>query len=295
MNRRKFVHQMSGTVGAMTIAGLPFHISTNSQKALMTIQDVIDIITKSVPGAPFSNTVDTIKSGDPKQPVKGIVTTMFATIEVIEKAIQSGANFIIAHEPTFYNHLDNTDWLKDNDVYKYKQALLEKNNIVVWRCHDIIHTHKPDGVYDGVLSKLGWKNYTKPDSYWKVNLPPASLKSIIDLTKQKLEIEHLRYMGDPNVMCEKVCLLVGAGGGTRQINTINTEKPDLVMIGELVEWETMEYMRDLRLSGGKTSLIIMGHIPSEEPGMEWLVNWLKPQINGVAIKHVPSGSAVQWV
>lgn len=293
MDRRNFVRQVSGTVGAVAITGLPFHF-TAPAGSVTTIQDVIDIITKSVPGAPFANTVDTIKAGDPNQPVKGIVTTMFATIDVIEKAIQLGANFIIAHEPTYYNHQDNTDWLKENDVYKYKEALLAKNKIVVWRCHDTIHTHKPDGVYEGVLSNLGWKKYADSASPFRVTLPGSSLQSIIDLAKKSLQIEHLRYIGDLSASCKKICLMVGAAGGSRQIPLINAEKPDLVMIGELVEWETLEYIRDLRSSGSGTSLIVMGHIASEEPGMEWLAGWLKPQLDNIPIHHLPSGSVVKW-
>jgi len=77
-------------------------------RAELTIRDVIDKLQADVPGAPFPQTVDTIKAGDWGQPVKGIVTTMFATDVVIEKTISLGANFIIAHEPTFYNHLDET-------------------------------------------------------------------------------------------------------------------------------------------------------------------------------------------
>jgi putative NIF3 family GTP cyclohydrolase 1 type 2 len=36
-----------------------------------------------------------------EQKVSGIVTTMFPTIEVIEKTAKVGANFIIAHETPF--------------------------------------------------------------------------------------------------------------------------------------------------------------------------------------------------
>jgi putative NIF3 family GTP cyclohydrolase 1 type 2 len=57
---------------------------------------------KEVPGAPFEQTVDTLKSGNRDIIVTGVVATMFATIEVIRKAIAMKANFIIAHEPTFY-------------------------------------------------------------------------------------------------------------------------------------------------------------------------------------------------
>ena len=36
-----------------------------------------------------------------EQEVTGIVTTMFPTIEVIERTAKAGANFIIAHETPF--------------------------------------------------------------------------------------------------------------------------------------------------------------------------------------------------
>ena len=93
-----------------------------------TIQQVIDALLADIPGAPFPNTVDTIKSGDPTQPVKGIVTTMFATDAIIRNTISLGANFIIAHEPTFYNHTDETDWLSDDPVFRFKKNLLVLTN-----------------------------------------------------------------------------------------------------------------------------------------------------------------------
>ena len=76
----------------------------------MTIQDVIDLIIDAVPGAPKDGSVDTVKSGDPSQAVTGIVSTFLATSAVIEQAIERGANMIITHEPTFYNHLDIRNW-----------------------------------------------------------------------------------------------------------------------------------------------------------------------------------------
>ena len=66
----------------------------------VTVRQVIELILKSIPGAPFPSTVDTIKAGDIDQQVTGIVTTMFATIDVIRQTAKAGANFIIAHEPT---------------------------------------------------------------------------------------------------------------------------------------------------------------------------------------------------
>ena len=85
-----------------------------------TIQEVIDAIIKEIPGGPLEDTVDTVKIGDSSQSVRGIVTTFLATHEVIERAVELGANLIITHEPTFYGHRDETDWLEDDPVYEAK-------------------------------------------------------------------------------------------------------------------------------------------------------------------------------
>lgn len=260
----------------------------------MTIQQVIDLILKSIPGAPFKTTVDTIKAGDVNQPVTGIVTTMFATVEVIKKTASLGANFIIAHEPTFYNHLDETDWLEKDEVLKYKTDLLKKHNIVVWRFHDYIHAHQPDGVLMGVLTALGWQKYYDAKKPYLLTIAPATLRSITEHAKNKLGISHVKVIGDGSEICKRIAFIPGAAGGRTQITALQKEKPDLLICGELNEWETSEYIRDLRSMGGKTSLLVLGHIVSEEPGLEWLVKWLQPQLPRTKITHIPSTDAFRW-
>ncbi len=261
----------------------------------LSIQQVIDLILAEIPGAPFKQTVDTIKSGDPEQPVKGIVTTMFATDAVIAETIRLGANFIIAHEPTFYNHLDETDWLTDDKVYRFKKDLLDKNKIVVWRFHDSWHSYRPDGILMGVLVSLGWEKYYDPAKPNVVNIPPATLGDIIKSAKQGLGVEKVKVIGDLSQVCRRILLMPGAAGGRPQIQGIREEGPDLLICGELNEWETPEYVRDFRYQGGKTALIDLGHSVSEEPGMDWLVSWLEPKVPGVKVTHIPSGDAFKFV
>lgn len=110
---------------------VPFR--SNAQTNTWTVGEIMDLFINEVDGAPFSQTVDTLKSGSREMEVTGVITTMFATIPVIEYAISTGANFIIAHEPTFYNHLDETDWLKDDETFQYKSNLLKDNGIAIWR------------------------------------------------------------------------------------------------------------------------------------------------------------------
>ena len=95
-------------------------------------------------------------------------------IDIIQQAIKTGANFIIAHEPTFYNHTDDTAWVTPNHIVKQKQELLDKHSIAVWRCHDYLHSFVPDAVAYGVVQKAGWVSYFKTGNPI-INLPSISL------------------------------------------------------------------------------------------------------------------------
>ena len=255
-----------------------------------TVGEIIDLFISKVKGSPFPQTVDTLKAGSRDRQVKGIITTMFATIPVILEAKKGGANFIIAHEPTFYNHLDKTDWLENDEVYKYKMKLLDENGIAVWRNHDYIHSHQPDGVYSGVLDKLGWRKLTTDTSPWHVTLPGTSLRELIKTVKEKLSISNVRFIGDADQVCKKILLLPGAAGGERQIRAISQHQPDVVLVGELQEWETAEYIRDARASGKKIALIVMGHTDSEDGGSIYMRDWLKQHVPEIRVTHIHSGN-----
>jgi putative NIF3 family GTP cyclohydrolase 1 type 2 len=290
-NRREFVTTVGQALGTSALLMSPATaFSAHRPAAPFTVGGVIDIILKEIPGAPFAETVDTLKSGSREQPVKGIVSTMFATIPVIEKTAALGANFIIAHEPTFYNHRDDVEWLANDDVYAFKKELLNKHGIAVWRFHDYWHTHKPDGIITGVLKKLEWSSYADAENLQVISLPSAPLKKIAEHCKKKLGIEKVRVMGDLAQDCKRVLLLPGASGGMNHISRVRQIKPDVLIVGELSEWETSEYIRDAEAMGRKVSLIVLGHAVSEEPGMEWLVSWLQPRVPGIGVTHIKAGN-----
>ena len=297
LERREFVSTVLKTIGIsslLTSPGIGISAAWANDRRDYTVQEVIDLILKEIPGTPIKDTVDTIKSGAPDQKVTSIVTTMFATVEVIRATARLGANFIIAHEPTFYNHLDDTNWLQQNAVVKQKQELLQKHNIAIWRFHDYWHAYRPDGILTGVLKELRLEKYKTANEHLLLT-PPLSLKVLIDLLKERLGIKKLRVIGDLSQICKRIAILPGAAGGQTQIAFIEKEKPDVFICGEVHEWETAEYIRDARQMGSKTSLMILGHSVSEEPGMNWLVQWLQPKIPEIKITHIASKDPFLWI
>jgi putative NIF3 family GTP cyclohydrolase 1 type 2 len=286
MHRRKFIGTMATAVGAAVVPSVPFAAPT--KRTALTVQQVIDRIVAKIPGGALSQTVDTLKSGNGDQVVKGIVTTMFATVDVIKKCVSLDSNFIIAHEPTFYNHLDETNFFGDDEVYRYKAGLLREHGIAVWRFHDYLHRHRPDGVRMGVLQKLGWEQYYVESSP-AITLPETRLEDIVRHAKDRLGVSSVKVVGEPGHLCRRVAIMPGASGGRSHLAVMKSQKPDVLICGEVNEWETTEYIRDARAMGMPTALIVLGHVLSEEPGMEWVVPWLKPIVGDIKVTHIPCG------
>ncbi len=286
--RREF---LSRGALALTAAGVLRTSGADAQEGL-TVQQVIDQILSEVPPGP-AETVDTVKVGDPAQPVTGIVTTFLASCEVIDRAVSLGANFIITHEPTFYNHRDEVNWLERDDVYRHKLKLLQDNGIVVWRFHDGIHRLESDGVIAGVLEALGWKDFARSDNPRFCEIPPMNLRDLATILRERLGTTRVLAVGDPRRVYRTVGLMVGAPGGEAQMRFAQETGVEVLVVGELAEWETSEYVRDATHAGLNRAVLVIGHAVSEEPGMKWLAEWLRPRFPGVTVTHVPLRDALR--
>jgi putative NIF3 family GTP cyclohydrolase 1 type 2 len=106
--------------------------------------------------------------------------------------------------------------------------------------------------------------------------------------KSKLDIVALRVVGDPNMRLTKVAMLPGAGGSAGQIRMLERDDVEALLIGEVPEWETVEYAADAATEHRHKALLLLTHIPSEQAGMEECARWLKTFISEVPIAFVPA-------
>jgi putative NIF3 family GTP cyclohydrolase 1 type 2 len=295
--RRNFLSNIAMATAAQVVASPLFANTTNSNRITsdITVGQVIDQFISEVPGGKVEKTVDTLKAGSLDRKVTGIVTTMFATVEVIQKTIALGANFIIAHEPTFYSHQDSTDWLEKDPTYEYKKNLLKQNNITIWRCHDYIHKMTPDPVTMGVLKQMNWEDKMIDNNPNFVQLTNQNLKEVIFSLKSKMGVDELRYIGNLTQPINKVLFIPGAAGSQRHIAALRMYKPDLLICGEVEEWTTVEYVRDTRSKGDAVSLILLGHIASEAPSATFILNWATKRYPNLLVKHIPAGNSLSFL
>ena len=264
--------------------------SAVAQSSPVTARQIIERIQKQISVPLPQDTVDTFKAGDPNKPITGIAVTMMATYDVLERAAASGKNLIITHEPTFYNHRDTTaDLTQANDpVLAAKQDFIKKHGLVVWRFHDGWHRRNPDGILLGMTRALGWADYQNSENPHLFQLPETTLGNLANAVQKKLSIGSMRVVGDKNMKLTKVALLPGAGGPAPQIRALERNDVEALLIGEVPEWETIEYAADATSQGKHKALLLLGHIPSEQAGMDECASWLRTFVKEVPVEFVPA-------
>jgi putative NIF3 family GTP cyclohydrolase 1 type 2 len=275
---------MEATRRAFLLAGAAAAAADVAQaQTPLTARDVIERIQKNV-GVPWrAETVDTIKSGRPDTQVKGIATTMMATLDAVQRAAAAGRNMVITHEPTFYTHEDKTEALKDDPTYKFKQEFLDRNDMVVFRFHDHWHARRPDGIATGMAEALGWTKNADRQNPRQFQFDGITLADLAKQMKTRLGIRSMRVVGDPRLQVHTVGANWGYASGNRAFTRTDL---DVLVIGEAREWELVEYAADTITAGKKKGLIVLGHIPSEQGGMVYCASWLKTFITEVPVEFV---------
>lgn len=252
----------------------------------LTAGQVVERIKTHV-GVPWrTETVDKIVFGSADIPVKGIATTMMATLDVVQRAAAAGRNLIVTHEPTFYSHQDTTDTLTDDPTYQFKRDLLAKHDMAVFRFHDHWHARRPDGIATGMARELGWESHADPQNPRQFLFPGIPLARFAKDIQSKLNIRVMRVIGDPALPVSRVAASWGNVSLNPGIPLFSRADIDALIVGETREWELVEYAQDAVTSGKKKALIILGHVVSEQAGMKLCAEWLRSFVTQVPVEFV---------
>ena len=272
----------------MKVILLALVLACGLRSEALTAQQIVSRVEDHV-GAPLPpNSVDTFIAGNPDTPVTGVAVTMMATYSVLKRAAADGKNLVITHEPTFYNGHDKTAELsaQSDPVLKEKEDFIQKHHLVVWRFHDGWHLHKPDGILLGMTHALGWSEYQNASEPRLFTMRETTLDKLAASMASKLAIKTVRVVGDRTMPITNVALQPGAAGPAKQIKLLERDDVQALAIGEVPEWETIEYVSDAVSQGRKKGLILLGHIPSEQAGMQECAIWMRHFVTEVPVAFV---------
>jgi putative NIF3 family GTP cyclohydrolase 1 type 2 len=302
ISRREFVSIAIG--GA---AAVPFVVSRDTvHAAAVTAQEVINRIKSNVGVEWKADTVDTFKAGDPATVVTGVVATSIATMDVLRNAVKAGANLVVSCGPTFYSKGDTATPPAarrggpapgvvegpangpPDPVFAAKIDFIKQNNLVVWRFSDHWRLRQPDPLAEGLITALGWSTLKIVDNPTRVSIPAITLDALSSHVKGKLNARGgIRVVGDPRMRVRTIGLLPG----TTPIQAALATLPivDVIIAGEVREWESVEYARDQVTAGEKKAVILLGRILSEEPGMNVCARWIRSLVPELTTTWIPAG------
>lgn len=268
----------------------------------MTVKEIIKavIMKTGVEPLPPEKTCDHLMAGSMDMEVTKVVTTFMATVDVINKAAEIGANFIITHEPTWFNGPDKIDWVQDDPVYLAKKKLIEEKGIAIWRFHDHMHFADEDGIYRGFDLETGWGTYRIPipeDAEWIdkfgacYDLPETTLRDLCQFFKEKMEMDVVQIVGNPDMKVKRVSVLVGGGSlglgdETMPMQHMKKHHVDVAICGDITEWTLSAYVRDAAMLGMNKGMLVLGHERSEEAGMKHMVEWMQDIVSGTEVVFI---------
>lgn len=324
--------------------------------APLTAQAIVDRVKQTIGVDWSADEVDTFKAGDPSTIVTGVVTTSMATLDVLQKAVQAGANFVITAAPTFYSRADLSAPAgrgfgaggvgrgqpprgggpggppppspstvsgpgtgasapmppapalpqsvvpppqrgtgaepasppPPDPVYAGKNAFIDTHKLVVFRLTQHWNQRKPDPRAVGLAAAMGWGKFKASDDALRYDVPAVTLEALASQLKKTLGTRGgIRVVGDRTIPVRKIGLLPGFTLIKDAIAML--PNVDVIVTGEVQEWESATYAQDVAFAGVKKGFISIGRVVNEAPGMQVCAEWLKTIVPEVPVRFMSAG------
>ncbi|HVV44073.1 MAG TPA: Nif3-like dinuclear metal center hexameric protein [Bryobacteraceae bacterium] len=289
LSRRRFTLLAGSAVSVPALRAQPGAPATS----------VVDRIVKELGGEAPPNSADGFKAGDPNGPVHGIATTAMATVDVLRQAVKAKTNLVLSYEPVFFSRADRPatpggrgpGGLDPEDpVYKAKKKFIEDNGLIVYRFHDRWQAHRGNDMEIALAETLGWaKNRAKAGDVL-YDIPPATAEQVVANIRKRLKLNGgLRAVGDRTAQVRRILLHPGAM--TPAIMWTRYTEADLIVAGEVREWENTHFAADLFTAGEKHGLVTVGRVVSEDPGMRLCSTWIQSIFKEFPVQHFDAGDA----
>lgn len=210
--------------------------------------------------------------GDAESDIKGIYIALDVNEDVIDKAKASGCNLILTHHPMIFkavprvvksdmtgariismikNDINYVAMHTNFDVHIMWKIVAEKLGFTKVRVLDVTNMGEKGAIGIGSISKLEH---------------PVSLESLLNLTKEKMELPFVTYYGDPESLVSTVAVVPGSGKS--EILTAIDAGADVLITGDITHHEGIDAV------GMGLSVIDAGHDGLENLFIKYMGDYL---------------------
>lgn len=234
--------------------------------------------------------------GDSSSDVTSVLTCLTLTPDVADEAIARGVQLIVSHHPILFRPVQRiTNETTEGGVL----LRLVGAGIAVYSPHTSFDSAQ-QGINSQLADLFGLNDVaplrpadecgepTSPGAGRHGLLPKAiELSALLELTKQKLQIDNVQFVGEPVSKVGRVG--VACGAAAEFMRDAKLAGCDALITGEARFHACLE-ARNLGIA-----LVLPGHYATERPAVENLAEVLSSQVAGVtAIASDSETDPVQW-
>lgn len=217
--------------------------------------------------------------------ISGILICLDITNSVIQELKNDKYNLVVSHHPLIFKPLKSLD---TNNAHDRLIIDLIRLNVNVISMHTNLDAAKFGVNYIigqtlglkncDILHKNGmyeFENEAEPYGFGLVGDLENNIKLIdfLQILKNKLQIEHIRYNGNDNRTINKIAVCGGSGGSF--IKDAIDSKADVYITGDVGH-------HDVQFASENNLIIIdAGHFHTEKPVLQHLANYLSKELESL--------------
>ncbi len=255
----------------------------------MNVPDFLSFISTHIPTLCKD---EGVRVGDPNAEVRGILVCFMATVDALQKARREGCNLVVCHEDPFLPYeglfgFPQTALTWSANRLRLKEAT--EGGLTVLRLHSGLDQWL---VYDSFLDLLGLPARKPGEGFETVyDAAPATVGDWIERTKEAVDIECVRFIGDPGRVVSKIGVPWGGLGlfvNVSFIEKVIANGAELLIGGESDDY-ALRYMTDAGVA-----FIEAGHSPTENPGLQKFSEVLQAAFPDLKVAFHRSPQPFSW-
>jgi putative NIF3 family GTP cyclohydrolase 1 type 2 len=307
MKRKDFIKisALTGGYFAASVAGKANDEGERIKSSGMTAAELQKFLVSLTQLKP--KTVDRFIIGNPETVIKKTGTCWMSDWKTCRKAVETGVNVLVTHEPTFYTHWDLDE--KEGDYFasptytkelyleqvEKKKKWINDNGLVIIRNHDTMDALREKGIPFALGNFLGFtiEDILASRTYYNVYKVKSQTASVFagKVAARLTEIGQpgVAFYGDP----ERIIGSVGVGTGCIcDPMEFADLKPDIfISIDDVVRtWTQTAFAADTG-----NPLIVINHGTSEEMGMRSLNQIIRQKFPDLEVIHFNQGCTYKWI
>lgn len=247
----------------------------------------------------YNNTVDKIIIGDPVKEIRSVIVTWMSTFDALKEAANTGVDMVITHEPTFWEHSRELETMNTeifNGIGEKKKEFIEKNGIVILRCHDTWDRMPDIGIpwawgrflgftaNPAVISENGFLH--------RYDITPVSLETFAESIAAKTAVigePVVQVCGNPEQMVSRIGIGTGCICNPADFAGLGCDAV-IVCDDGTSYWREIQSAKDTEFP-----VIRVNHGTSEEPGMASLADYVRLIFPDINCRHLPHGCCYRQV